>query len=136
MQETLANVASSLCDTSTSGLCPFLCAKSLPEFCICKEPLRETCNVPRINHLHGFLEPCLPAMPEVATSLPVSRELRCKQGAKHGAIKKLLSHSKRRISTGRSLAAALAGTSVARSEIPIATREIHTPSIALGWKGT
>src|SRR5438132_12189975 len=67
---------------------------------------------------------------------PVSPELRCKQGAKRRAIKKLLSHSKRRISTGRSLAAALAGTSVARSEIPIATREIHTPSIALGWNGT
>src|SRR6266404_7411119 len=75
-------------------------------------------------------------MPEVATSLPASPELRCKQGAKHRALKELLSHSKRRISTGRSLAAALAGTSVARSEIPIATREIHTPSIALGWKGT
>src|SRR5207245_10730328 len=63
-------------------------------------------------------------------------KLRCKQGAKHGTLKKSLSHSKRRISTGRSLAAALAGTTVARSEIPIATREIHTPSMALGWNGT
>src|SRR5882724_6043565 len=80
MQETLANVASSLCDTSTSSLFPLLCAKSLPEFCICKEPLREASNVPRINHLHGFLEPCSPAIPEVATSLPVSREFKVQAG--------------------------------------------------------
>jgi hypothetical protein len=119
--------------TPEQVVCSRLCAESQPEFA---EPFRETCNVPRINHLHGFLEPCFLAMPEVTTSLPLSPELKCKQGAKHRAIKKLLSHSKRRISTGRSLAAALAGTSVARSEIPIATREIHTPSIALGWKGT
>src|SRR4029453_18111998 len=63
-------------------------------------------------------------------------KVRCKPGAKHGPDWNRSSHSKRRISTGRSRAAALAGASVARSEIPIATTEIHTPSIALGWNGT
>jgi hypothetical protein len=62
--------------------------------------------------------------------------LKCKQGAKRTAEGIGPSHSKRRISTGNSFAAARAGTIVARSDIPIATTEIHNPSIALGWNGT
>jgi hypothetical protein len=45
-------------------------------------------------------------------------------------------YSYRRISTGRSRAAARAGIIVATTEMPIATIVIHKPSKTLGWKGT
>src|SRR5438477_8070333 len=54
------------------------------------------------------------------------------QSACRGPNGKSVNHSNRRISTGSKRAAARAGTSVARTEIPIATTEIQTPSIALG----
>src|SRR5262249_47425072 len=52
----------------------------------------------------------------------------CKQVAKRTGPLRTSTHSKRRISTGSSRAAARAGTTVARRDIPIATTEIHTPS--------
>src|SRR5262245_13004506 len=78
-----------------------------------------------------------PEMPPTATSiLTRSRTLKCKQVAKQPKLYHDLSHSKRRISTGSRRAAARAGTTVARRDIPIATTEIHTPSLVFGWKGT
>src|SRR5215475_11222803 len=61
---------------------------------------------------------------------------RCKPVAKQGKRQTPLNYSKRRISTGSSRAAARAGTTVARRDIPIATTEIHTPSASFGWNGT
>ena len=69
MQETLLNVASSVCDTWTSGLFPFMCASQPPEFASAKN---------RFGKLAMFRESitCMAssnrvflAMPEVAASL-------------------------------------------------------------------
>jgi hypothetical protein len=47
-----------------------------------------------------------------------------------------LLHSKRKISTGDSLAASRAGITVASMAMPIAARAIHRPSKKLGLNGT
>ena len=89
-----------------------------------------------INHLRGA-QKCVPfRAPSEPHFESAPDRLKCKQGAKRTVEGTGPSHSKRRISTGNSFAAARAGTIVARSDIPIATNEIHTPSVALGWKGT
>ena len=49
---------------------------------------------------------------------------------------KKISHSYRRISTGSSFDAALAGINVATTEIASDTAVIQTPSARLGWNGT
>src|SRR2546426_5913209 len=44
-------------DTATTEIYTLSLHDALPIFL-------ETCNVPRINHLHGFLEPCFLACPK------------------------------------------------------------------------
>jgi hypothetical protein len=60
--------------------------------------------------------------------------LRCKLRAKSRmlGLASQSSYSNRKMSTGNSLAAALAGTKVAPMEIAMATIEIQTPSNKLG----
>ena len=69
------------------------------------------------------------------TRLPLD-VIRCKHRAKSRSGKLVktaeIPYSKRRISTGRSRAAALAGTMVAPMEITIAASEIQIPSRKLG----
>src|SRR5882757_3335333 len=98
---------------------------------VVKEQFRESRKHLEINHLYDARNG--PSQQRIGTALwAVSRAIKCKPGAKRAIGRRTLTYSKRRISTGSNFAAARAGTRVARSEIPIATTEIHTPSTALG----